>query len=164
MTDLRCTAVSSCFGRHLRFITHRIYWYLLLLFCFVRHKTQMHITAHNCSASAKSTLQPASSRAQQQQATPCTCGRYALYVVELLSNLRSVTHHMYLLGLCSSYMLHVFARSYQPGAVVVQTVLLLLYGLKSSRLCSLPWQQCGSRRQLRENSSTYAYHTCLSST
>ena len=61
VTDLRCTAVSSCFGRHLRFITHRIYWYLLLLlFCFVRHKTQMHVTAHNCSASAKSTLQPAS--------------------------------------------------------------------------------------------------------
>jgi len=54
--------------------------------------------------------------------------------------------------------------SYQPGAVEVQTVLLLLYGLKSSRLCSLPWQQCGSRRQLREGSSTYAYHTCLSST
>ena len=56
--------------------------------------------------------------------------------------------------------------SYQPGAVEVQTtaVLLLLYGLKSSRLCSLPWQQCDSRRQLREDSSTYAYHTCLSST
>ena len=47
----------------------------------------------------------------QQQATPCTCGRYALYVVELLSNLRSVTHHIYLLELCSSYMLHVFART-----------------------------------------------------
>ena len=50
VADLRCT-VSSCFGKHLRFITHRIYWYLLLLlFCFVRHKTQMHVTAHNCSA------------------------------------------------------------------------------------------------------------------
>ena len=45
-------------------------------------------------------------------ATPCTCGRYALYVVELLSNLRSVTHHIYLLELCSSYMLHVFARTW----------------------------------------------------
>ena len=33
---------------------------LLSLFCFVRHKTQMHVTAHNGSASAKSTLQPAS--------------------------------------------------------------------------------------------------------
>ena len=33
---------------------------LLSLFCFVRHKTQIHVTAHNCSASAKSTLQPAS--------------------------------------------------------------------------------------------------------
>ena len=52
------------------------------------------------------------SRAQQQQATPCTCGRCALYVVELLSNLRSVTHHVYLLELCSSYMLHVFARTW----------------------------------------------------
>ena len=56
------------------------------------------------------------------------------------------------------------SRGYQPGAVEVQTVLLLLYGLKSSRLCSLPWQQCGSRRQPREGSSTYACHTCLSST
>ena len=25
---------------------------LLSLFCFVRHKTQMHVTAHNCSASS----------------------------------------------------------------------------------------------------------------
>ena len=33
---------------------------LLSLFCFVRHKTQVHVTAHNYSASAKSTLQPAS--------------------------------------------------------------------------------------------------------
>ena len=61
---------------------------------------------------------------EQQQSTPCTCGRFALYVVELLSNLRSVTHHIYLLELCSSYMLQVFAHvvSYQPGAVEVQTV------------------------------------------
>ena len=49
---------------------------------------------------------------EQQQATPCTCGRFALYVVELLSNLRSVTHHIYLLELCSSYMLHVFVRTW----------------------------------------------------
>ena len=41
--------------------------------------------------------------------------------------------------------------SYQPGAVEVQTVLLLLlYGLKSSRSCSLPWQQCGSRDSVTE--------------
>ena len=32
---------------------------LLTLFCFVRHKAQIHVTAHNYSASAKSTLQPA---------------------------------------------------------------------------------------------------------
>ena len=56
--------------------------------------------------------------------------------------------------------------SYPPGAVGVHTVsiVLLLYGFKSSRLCSLPWQQGGSSRQPREGSSTYAYHTCLSST
>ena len=48
----------------------------------------------------------------ESTATPCTCGRYALYAVELLSNLRSVTHHIYLLELCSSYMLHVFARTW----------------------------------------------------
>ena len=46
VTDLRCTAVSSCFGKHLRFITHRIYGYQAFRGC--------------CSASAKSTLQPAS--------------------------------------------------------------------------------------------------------
>ena len=76
MTDLRCTAVSSCFGRHLRFITHRIYWYLLLRFCFVRHKTQMHVTAHNCSASAESTLQPAS------QSRPAAAGN-AMHVWQI---------------------------------------------------------------------------------
>ena len=48
----------------------------------------------------------------ESTAAPCTCGRYALYVVELLSNLRSVTHHIYLLELCSSYMLRVFARTW----------------------------------------------------
>ena len=85
---------------------------LLSMFCFVRHKTQMHVTAHNCSVSAKSTLQLASQSRPAAKATPCTCGRYALYVVELLSNLRSVTHHIYLLELCSSYMLHVFARTW----------------------------------------------------
>ena len=83
------------------------------------------------------------SRAQQQQATPCTCGRYALSVVELLSNLRSVTHHIYL-SPGAMQQLHAacictHVASYQPGAVEVQTVvLLLLYGLKSSRLRSLP--------------------------
>ena len=107
VTDLRCTAVSSCFGKRLRFITHRIFWYqafLLSLFCFVRRTTVAPVQR------ARYSQHP--SRVQQQQATPCTCGRYALYVVELLSNLRSVTHHIYLLELCSSYMLHVFARTW----------------------------------------------------
>ena len=77
-----------------------------------------------------------------------------------LSNLRSVTHHINpsagaIFG-CSSYMLHTFtwlpthARGAQPGAFEVQTVvLLLLCGLKLSRLCSLPWQLCGSCSQER---------------
>ena len=36
VTDLRCTAVSSCFGKHLRFITHRIYWYQAFRGCCCR--------------------------------------------------------------------------------------------------------------------------------
>ena len=65
-------------------------------------------------------------RAQQQQATSCTCGRYALSVVELLSNLRSVTYHLYLsagaIQQLHAACLCTYVASYQPGAVEVQTV------------------------------------------
>ena len=43
---------------------------------------------------------------EQQQATPCTCGRYALYVVELLSNLRSVTERCYASFSVDLWLLH----------------------------------------------------------
>ena len=40
--------------------------------------------------------------------------------------------------------LRIHARGAQPGAFEFQTVVvLLLCGLKSSRLCFSPWQQCG---------------------
>ena len=90
------------------------------------------------------------SRAQQQQATPCTCGRYALYVVELLSNLRSVTHHIYLLELCSSYMLHVFARTwFRTSAVVLllTAVWVEIVQIVFLTMATVRFSQAAERRQ-----------------
>ena len=150
---------------------------LLLLFCFVGHKKQMqqHTTA---AAVKRARYNQHPCRTQQQQASPCACGRHARCTLSSwfatravlcrvgLANLRSVTHYIYpspgaIFG-CRSYMLHVctwlpiHARGAQPGAFEVQAVVLLpLYGLKSSRLSSSQWQQCGSCREPREGSSTY---------
>ena len=151
VTDPRCT-VSSCFVepeiRHPSYLLEPGISRLLLLFCFVRHKTQ--IQQHTTAAAGNAI------RVWQIRAVGCRVA---------LSNLRSVTHHIYpsagaIFGR-SSYMLHVctwlpiHARGAQPCAFEVHTVvLLLLYGLKSSRLSSLPWQQCGSCTQPREGSST----------
>ena len=57
---------------------------LLLLFCFVRHKSQTQ--PHTTAAVQRSRNNQHPYRAQQQQATPCACDRYAvntLYSVEL---------------------------------------------------------------------------------
>ena len=138
---------------------------LLLLFCFVRHKTQVQkYTATAAVKRARYNQHPC--RAQQQQATPCACSRYALYSCQVtLSNLRSVTHHIYpsagaIFG-CSSYMLHVctwlpiHARGAQPGAFEVQTVVLH---------CCMGWNRpdcvpchgtSAACRQPRAGSSTY---------
>ena len=76
---------------------------LLSLFCFIPHKTQIHVTAHNYSASAKSTLQPAS------LSRPAAAGN-AMHVWQIRgpSPITSIS----LLELCSIYMLHVFARTW----------------------------------------------------
>ena len=83
VTDPRCT-VSSCFVepeiRHPSHLLEPGISRLLLLFYFVRHKTQ--IQQHTSAAAvkrARHNQHPC--RAQQQQATPCACGRYALYSV-----------------------------------------------------------------------------------
>ena len=52
---------------------------LLSLFCFVRHKTQIQHTTIAAVQRARYSQHPC--RAQQQQTTPCACGRYALYSV-----------------------------------------------------------------------------------
>ena len=84
---------------------------LLSLFCFVRHKNQIQHTTLAPVQRARYSQRPC--RAQQQQATPCVCGRYALYAVALLSNLRSVNHHIYL---CWSYILQQLnARGFVPA-------------------------------------------------
>ena len=125
---------------------------LLSLFCFVRHKTQIHVTAHNFSASAKSTLHPAYLSRPAAVGNPrCVWQIHAVrcrVVVE--AEVRHASHLIYLSGraiFCGIiYMWHVWTHValYGPGAVEVQTVvLLLMYGFKSSRLCSLPWQQYG---------------------
>ena len=117
-------------------------------------------TAHNNSSSAKSTLQPASlSRPAAAGSAMRVSQIRAVLCRVVLSNPRSVTRHIYRISAgaifcCSSYTCEVQAA----------VLLLLLYGLKSPRLCCLPWQQCGSRRLLREGSSTYAHYACLSST
>ena len=97
--------------------------------------------------------------------------------LQLLSNLRSVTHHIYLLELCSSYMLHVFAHvvSYQPGAVEVQTVTTAVWVeivlIVFLTMATVRFSQAAERRQQYVRRShlpvvhlTYADHTCLSST
>ena len=117
-------------------------------------------------------IAPSSSRQCHARVTDtrCTDTRAVLCRVAL-SNLRSVTHHIHS-TLCWSYvllqklqvactLLPIHARGCRARGAVQTVVLLLLYELKSSSLCSLPWQQCGSRWQPREGSNTYAYHTCL---
>ena len=86
---------------------------LLSLFCFIRHKTQIHITAHNNSASAKSTLQPVS------LSRPAAAGNamhaWQIRAVRFRAAVEpEVRHpsHLSLLELCSSYMLLVFARTW----------------------------------------------------
>ena len=156
VTGLRCT-VSSCFGKHLRSITHRIYSYHVYLGCC------------RCSSASFGTTP----RYMYQHTTiaPVAVGN-AMHVwkIRAVRCRAAVEPEVYI---SAGAMQHLHAAcicthvaSYQPGAVGVQTVsiVLLLYGLKSSRSCSLPWPQGGSRRQPREGSSTYAYHTCLSST
>ena len=122
VADLRCT-VSSCFGKHLRSITHRIYSYqvsrlLLSLFCFVRHKTQIHVTAHNYSASAKSTLQPAS------LSRPAAAGNamhvWQIRAVRCRAAVESEVRHPSHLSLCWSYAaatccMYLHARGFVPA-------------------------------------------------
>ena len=81
VTDPRCT-VSSCFGKHMRSVTHHIYSLpiisrRLFLFCFVRHKTQT--PPQTTAAVNRARYKQHAHRAQQQQAMPCACDRYALY-------------------------------------------------------------------------------------
>ena len=82
VTDSRCT-VSSCFGKHARSVTHHIYSYQLsrrlFLFCFVRHKART--PPHTTAAVERARYNQHPYRAQQPQATPCACDRYALYTL-----------------------------------------------------------------------------------
>ena len=80
---------------------------LLFLFCFVRHKTQTQ--PHTTAAVQRARYNQQPYRAQQQQATPCACRQRHARVTDtrctdtravlcrvVLSNLRSVTHHIHL--------------------------------------------------------------------
>ena len=76
---------------------------LLSLFGFVRHKTQIQPTTIAAAQRARYSQHPC--RAQQQQAAPCACRRYALYSVELFCRIRGpspVTSTVSLLELYSA--------------------------------------------------------------
>ena len=162
MTDPRFTE-SSCFGKHVRSVTHHIYSYQLYLGCcfcsasFGTKPTHNRTQQQQCQEHATTSIPIAPSSSRQRHARVTDTRAVLCRVV--LSNPRSVTRHIYRISAgaifcCSSYTCEVQAA----------VLLLLLYGLKSPRLCCLPWQQCGSRRLLREGSSTYAHYACLSST
>ena len=83
VTYLRCT-VSSCFGKHLRSITHRIYSYQVSLGCCCCSasfgtKPRYNHTQQTTAAVQRARYNQHPYRAQQQQATPRACDRYALY-------------------------------------------------------------------------------------
>ena len=149
--------MSSCFGRHLRSITHRIYSYHVYLGCCRRSSASFGTTPRYMYQHTTITPVAVGNAMHVWKIRAVRC-RAALEPEVYIS--AGAIQHLQAACICT----HV--ASYQPSAVGVQTVsiVLLLYGLKSSRSCSLPWPQGGSRRQPREGSSTYAYHTCLSST
>ena len=179
-TAPRC-AVSSCFGKHVRSVAHHIYSCQLFLGCcfcsasFGTKHRHSRTQQQQCKEHATTSIPIApSSRQRHALVTDTRCTRCTLLSCFAEPEVR---HPSYTsnspLDLCSaaeatSYLdactlLPIHARGCRArGAVPVQpVVLLLLYELTSSSLCSLPWQLYGFRRQPREGSSTYANHTCL---
>ena len=107
MTDPRFTE-SSCFGKHVRSVTHHIYSYQLYLGCcfcsasFGTKPTHNRTQQQQCQEHATTSIPIAPSSSRQRHARVTDTRAVLCRVV--LSNLRSVTHHIHL-TLCWSYAL-----------------------------------------------------------